>query len=136
MTTDTPIRSSALTEIHRSRMTGVIVNVYRSGLGDSTNGGVTSPVRAEGKIFVVMDEAIEHGNYTFADIECDSDRYVALRLVRRTIAGREYIYAAPDASEASLDGARMFGGNFVYTSDSRLRAICDYPIPVHDRVER
>ena len=27
----------------------------------------------------------------------------------------------------------MFGGNFVYTSDSRFPS--DYPIPIHDRFE-
>lgn len=29
----------------------------------------------------------------------------------------------------------MAGGNFVYTSDGRFRAVCQYPISVHDRVE-
>jgi hypothetical protein len=29
----------------------------------------------------------------------------------------------------------MFGGNFIYTSDSRVREICAYPIPIHDRCE-
>jgi hypothetical protein len=28
-----------------------------------------------------------------------------------------------------------FGGNFIYTSDSRLRNVCKYPIPLHDRNE-
>lgn len=29
----------------------------------------------------------------------------------------------------------MFGGNFLWTSDSRFREISDHPIPVHDRHE-
>jgi len=29
----------------------------------------------------------------------------------------------------------MFGGNFIYSCDSRFQALCGYPIPVHDRCE-
>jgi len=29
----------------------------------------------------------------------------------------------------------MFGGNFVYSCDSRFRAISRFPIPIHDRFE-
>lgn len=45
----------------------------------------------------------------------------------------DYIYAVPAINPK---GPWMFGGSFVYTSDSRFRQkINDYPIPVHDRVE-
>lgn len=36
-----------------------------------------------------------------------------------------------DPPEGSFN--RMFGGNYISTSDSRFP--CDYPIPVHDRYE-
>lgn len=58
----------------------------------------------------------------------------ALRIVRRNIGGSEYIHAEP--IQPPSDGCfYCFGGTYVETSDSRLRAISKYPIPVHDRNE-
>ena len=43
-----------------------------------------------------------------------------------------YVHAEPvDKPEGKV--GPMFGGNFIYTSDSRFPN--DYPIPVHDRFE-
>jgi hypothetical protein len=64
-----------------------------------------------------------------------------VRLVRRTFAGSDYIHAAPvycpEWQEEKFRGSPwlQFGGNFLFSSDSRFRAICQYPIPIHDRVE-
>lgn len=55
-----------------------------------------------------------------------------VRLRRRLIGGRVYVSA--DALNRPA-GVGMFGGNFIFTSDSRLRDVSDQPIPVHDRVE-
>ena len=52
----------------------------------------------------------------------------AVKLVRRNIFGKSYIHAEPIEP-----GFYAFGGSFVYTSDSRLREINAYPIPLHDR---
>lgn len=57
-----------------------------------------------------------------------TDTAPAVRLVRRKIFGRDYIHAEPFES-----GSYAFGGSFIFTSDSRLREINDYPIPLHDR---
>ena len=56
----------------------------------------------------------------------------AVRLVRRNLSGGEYIHAVPYGCP---DGSTMFGGSFIYCSDSRLRNLNKYPIPLHDRIE-
>lgn len=61
----------------------------------------------------------------------EGEDYLVLK--EKHVGGKKYLYAVPksvlDAKEWS-----MFGGNFIYTSDSRFPS--QYPIPVHDRVER
>jgi hypothetical protein len=54
----------------------------------------------------------------------------AVKLVRRKLPWGDYIHAIPyDQPE----GRGMFGGTFIYSSDSRFPS--KYPIPLHDRVE-
>ena len=60
-----------------------------------------------------------------------------IRIVERTFGGRDTPYlhveqVSPSATTLHKVGP-MFGGNFVYTSDSRFPS--DYPIPIHDRFE-
>lgn len=57
------------------------------------------------------------------------DDMLAVRLVRRTIRGAEYIHAVPLQFGEKHSA---FGGSFLFTSDSRLRKIAPYPIPIHD----
>ena len=103
------------------KKTGLFVYVYRSSTGDSTNKGPTSKFDN----FVIVDNRVE-GPFT------PNDANPEMNLVFRAFNGQEYVYAVP----ASLkDEQTMFGGNFVWTSDSRLNAVSPYPIPVHDRVE-
>lgn len=45
---------------------------------------------------------------------------------------RDYLHAEPLETHGKQH--HMFGGNFIHTSDSRFPS--DYPIPVHDRIER
>ena len=60
----------------------------------------------------------------------DSAPAVVLRH-RRLTADREHVYAVP--VELADRGCAMFGGTFIYTSDSRFPL--RHPIPLHDRVE-
>ena len=56
----------------------------------------------------------------------------AVLLNVRNIYGNEYLSALPcDFEGKVLDGQWAFGGNFIYTSDSRFPS--KQPIPVHDR---
>lgn len=101
---------------------GLSVDIYRSGPdSDSTNGGVTG--KAKGAILVDpdIDEIFE-----------SDENHPALKINKRFLFGRDYLSAEPLEDKAGLIGP-MFGGNFIYTSDSRFPS--DYPIPVHDRYE-
>lgn len=106
-------------------MKGLLVDVLRPAHGaDCTNGGVTSRVTSA----VLVDAQ------RLPEIFDATERTPALVVMwdKRYLGG--YIYAVP----ADLVGKRpMFGGNFVYTSDSRFRDVSGSgaPIPVHDRVE-
>jgi len=98
-------------------MKGLIANVYRAENYNCTN-GVTSYCNSVLLVGNGIPELFE------------ADGMPVLKVVRRNIVGREHIHAEP--IEATR-GNRMFGGNFVYTSDGRFPS--PYPIPVHDRVE-
>jgi hypothetical protein len=106
---------------------GLIANVYRSPcMGDCTKNGVSS----------------QHD--TFVVENCDgpfkaSPDTPALFLIRhRSIP--TVVLASTQPHHVS--GA-MFGGNFLYTSDSRFREMCRLltgyewhgPVPIHDRFE-
>ena len=100
---------------------GLIVYTFRNARNsDSSNGGPTSKFER----FVLVDALIDEVFEARADMP-------AMFLVRRVIAGNAYIHAVP---ESLRDQQVMFGGNFVWTSDSRVREINQYPIPVHDRL--
>lgn len=115
-------------------MRGVSVNIYRSDLGDCTNGGVTSPSRSRGRVVVVFDPEVQDGNYRFEDCREDP-RFICLRVVRRwSGTPREYLHCEPIVKERQGVGP-MFGGNYVGSSDSRFSNISCYPLPVHDRFE-
>lgn len=103
---------------------GMTVSVYRPARnGDSTNGGLSSKV---GRLLLV-------GN-GIPELVSECEEYPAIEIVARKIPGREkpYFTAYPyGESQAGL----MFGGNFVYCSDSRFRTLYEYPVPIHDRIE-
>lgn len=60
-----------------------------------------------------------------------SEQAPPVRIVRRQISGGEYIHAEP-----INPGCYQFGGTYISCSDSRVRALNKYPIPLHDRVEQ
>lgn len=104
-------------------MKGFHVDVYRMADGtDCTLGGVTSQATS---LTLIGPGVPEH-------YEPTEDR-PGVRLIRRTIGGREYISAVPLDVTGDGTGQYMFGGNYIACCDSRIRAICPYPIPVHDR---
>ncbi|URC15294.1 hypothetical protein GD1_170 [Paraglaciecola Antarctic GD virus 1] len=99
------------------------VFVYANDLGDSTNGGVS--FTHKDKIVVPC----ERGNITEADVE-DMDLAV-LELKPSVIAGYSPHFI-PDGETRWT----MFGGNFVYTSDSRFKKeYGDSPVKIFDRIE-
>ena len=96
-------------------MTGLRCWVYKNGLGDCTNGGISAKCDT-----VVL---LGHG-----PVEATADA-PAVKLVQK--AGG-YLCAVPVDQPANAAGP-MFGGHFIHTSDQRFP--CDYPIPLHDRFE-
>lgn len=100
---------------------GLMVKILRSE-HDSTNNGITSRFNR----FILVDSEVS------GPFEPDQ-KTPALRLVRRTIANKPYIHAEPLAPVPPGHVGYMFGGNFIFTSDSRFPS--SYPIPVHDRMD-
>lgn len=113
-------------------MRGLLVNIYRPVAGpDCTNGGITS----KHSTAVLIGEGVP-------EITAPTEDSPALVLCRRLLnpsfsawmnnqtAGEEYLHAEP---LTLLGKSPMFGGNVIYTSDSRFPN--RYPIKVHDRIE-
>lgn len=106
---------------------GLTASIYRSHqrFGDSTNGGASSKVEQVLLVGPDIDEIFEERP------DCP-----AFRIVRRPGLGKkrtEYIHAEPIDGKSPGKVGWMFGGNFIYSSDSRFPS--DYPIPIHDRQE-
>jgi len=116
-------------------MRGISVNIYRSDLGDCTNGGATSPANSQGKTVILFDPEIRNGNYALDKCK-DDPRVICLRVVRRWIGTKnEYIHCEPINAKGDGCVGPMAGGNYVGSSDSRFCDVSPYPIPVHDRFE-
>ena len=96
------------------------VSVYRNDGHDATNGGVTSEYGLK------MVVPVPDGHVTQEDV--DNNGYLILEPGEK---GGE-----PNFSPAGIEGWTMFGGNFVYTSDSRFSRVYGHrPVAVHDRQE-
>lgn len=108
-------------------MKGLFVFVYRNSLGDCTAGGITSE-----KTELKLVDSTSNGEIGPFEIKQDE---VYLKLIRRNIGGREHLHAEPYKNGFRLEPNKIcgFGGNFIYTSDSRFPN--KYPIAVHDRFE-
>ena len=103
---------------------GCSVNVYKDGSNyDCTANGITS----KHDNLILIDE--NGGNYDCPHMGSFEN---TVKLVKRDLWGKEYLHAEPLVKPKGMVGP-MFGGNFIYTSDSRFPS--SYPIPVHDRFE-
>ncbi len=86
---------------------------------DCTNGGVSSKVE---NVIIVPEGVTPPTTVRKTPI---------LRIVSRC---SNYICAEPVEPMPKGNVGYMFGGNFIYSSDSRFSAwISQYPVPVHDR---
>ncbi len=98
------------------------VNVYKNDdYGDSSLNGITNQKGI--RLFV----EIPDGHITLEDI-ASYPKSAILKLKRKpnTRACNSFIEDIID------DQTRMFGGNFVWSSDSRFRKVYPSPVPVHD----
>lgn len=100
---------------------GIPVSILKAGdTGDCTNGGVTSGATRAILVGEGLPELFDAGP--------------GEPLLRLEDRGRHGFRAVPAKKQNGAVGP-MFGGHFVWTSDSRFRAIAPYPVPVHDRYE-
>lgn len=99
--------------------------VYRYGTQDTTANGLSSK---KDQLMLVDPEGEYTKNAPF-NVDDEEDYLV---LMRKSFRGKPYMYAVP---KSILDEGvhSMFGGNFIYSSDSRFP---EHPIKIHDRVER
>jgi hypothetical protein len=97
---------------------GLSVEVYRYGTYDCTNNGISA----------------KQDNLILVDTEGPfiGDETNSVKLVKRNFGWGDYVHAEPIQQPEGMVGP-MFGGNFIYSSDSRFPA--KYPIPIHDRFE-
>ena len=112
--------------IDLTKQKGILVNVFENGNYDCTNNGVTFFK----KEFILIGENGEDFNCPFKVAE-DGSNILCLRQMKNG-----YKFAVPFDTIRNANKHRngpMFGGNFIYTSDSRFPN--NYPIPVHDRWE-
>lgn len=106
-------------------VTGLRLDVLRPRT-DCSNGGITSRFD---RVLVVSD-LMERCPVKAAGTPTDR----ILQIVRNRHAPRRFLARPIDAGGRTRAG--MFGGNFVYTSDSRFtEAFGGTPVPVHDRFE-
>lgn len=106
-------------------MKGMILDVFRSKiLGNCSNDGISSRVN----------EVLLVGEGIPEIFEANNER-PAVKLVKRNFVSGPYYHAEPLEKREGMNGP-MFGGTFIFTTDSRVRSITAYPIPLHDRFEK
>ena len=103
-------------------MSTILTFTLRHSTGDCTNNGLTS---REDSIILHYGDGVD-----LADLTLIPDD--ELVLVERQLFGKEAWYAVP-AGIYKSNKHSMFGGNWIYTSDSRFPS--NTPISVHDRIE-
>lgn len=94
---------------------GLILEIYRSDYDSAIN-------KMKGKKSVVLVDNSIPGIFE------SSEDMPAVKLVTRRLFGNDYTHAEPIEP-----GFYAFGGTFIYSSDSRVREVATYPIPLHDR---
>jgi hypothetical protein len=99
-----------------ANLKGLIAEIYRAGYDCKIN------VMCGKKSVTIIDPKIDE------IFEANDDR-PPVQIKRKTAFGQEYIYAEPIGGS----GFYAFGGTYIACSDSRVRELNKYPIPLHDR---
>lgn len=112
-------------------MKKLLTFVFRRGTGeDCTNNGLSA---THDDFVLLYDCTIEEANQYCEENGFDKDEYLYLN--KRHLFGHESFYAEPLVKKP--DHIQMFGGNFIYTSDSRFPKVngTHAPIKIFDRFE-
>lgn len=110
-------------------MKKISCSVFRSNIGDCSNGGITNKFDTL-NLYSDVNTAEDLANIPEG----------SLVLIKRDLFGRSADYVVPVQYAIIPFGnvmskSVMFGGCFVWCSDSRFRELSQLPLPVHDRVE-
>lgn len=112
---------------------GLIVNVFRTNY-DATNKGISSK---HDSLILIKDESDTYSPNVSKVFEekFDETLFLKSKIINGSVNSAPYLYAVPKdlTDEQKTMIGPMFGGNFIYTSDSRFPN--RYPIPIHDRFE-
>ncbi|MGK3957684.1 hypothetical protein ACLKOZ_16010 [Arthrobacter sp. R4] len=106
---------------------GIIALIYRDSLGiDFSNRGISAQVTEVTVIGPGLDPIFPA-----------SEERPAVRLVAREGLDGVTIHAVPVTAEGEPAPWFMFGGTFIFSSDSRFRRAAGHygAVPLHDRVE-
>ena len=106
-------------------MNALSISVYRNNLyRGCSNNGVSENFN---ELLLIC----EDGNTTIDETNKPENLVV---LVTRKIGGREYKHIEPYQDTKTI--WYMAGGAIGYSCDSRFRAISEYPLQIHDRMEK
>ncbi len=109
-------------------MNGLLCDIYKSGMSDCSNNGISARFN---KVLLIGSGV----NGAFDEEYAKEFNVPVCVLVTRNIPtknGGQYLHVVPKEIQESGKNS-MFGGAFIYTSDSRFPS--NYPIAIHDRVE-
>jgi hypothetical protein len=104
-------------------MKGLLVALYETkDRINCSNGGISSRCKNVLLVGIGIPEILE-----------ESEEHPPVHIVEREVYGEKYLTAYPIEPCPSNKAGYMFGGTFIYSSDSRFPAT--YPVPLHDRTE-
>ena len=106
-------------------MKALPIEVFKSNIGDCSNGGITSKYT---RLLLVCEEG-------YIEIDETNPPENLVKIVTRHLFGREYKHIEPVASVSSGSVGWMAGGCIGYTCDSRFSEMSEYPLSIHDRQE-
>src|SRR5215831_14146358 len=101
---------------------GLLVYVYKNTLGDCTNNGIS----CQNDRLILVGQGVDCQVF-------NGDETNTVKIAFKHVGDKPYIYCAPITETPKNMIGPMFGGNFVYCSDSRFPS--KQPIPIHDRYE-
>ncbi len=115
---------------------GMVVDVIKSSY-NSTNGGITSQ---KDRLLLIGDNVPELDDIRdFKDSEIlylDTMYLGSEKTIYKRVFPIEYASHFINNDETRIWFKSMFGGNFIYSSDSRFNEkVCQYPLKVLDRIE-
>ena len=103
----------------------ILANIFKSELGDCSNGGISERH---------SEVLIEHPR-GYIEVDEENPPENLCKIVTRNFGFGSYTHIEPVAKPAGIGW--MFGGTLVYSSDSRFKEATgiDYPLCLHDRQE-